>query len=374
MSQTRSVVLAFDSFKGSLTSGQACRAAAEGVRRAGATPVECPLSDGGEGFVESLCSVAGGSVETFSVTGPLGEPVAAHVGLMPDDRTAIVETAQACGLGLVPDTLRSPMRTTSRGLGEILRRLAGRARRVIVGLGGSATNDCGIGMLAALEWRFLDPAGNELPAIGASLDRVTRIEPGLRLAELQIVAACDVDNPLFGPRGAALVYGPQKGASAEEAQVLDRGLRRVAELIAPAEASRPGAGAAGGLGFALSACLGGQIASGAELAIELASLQDRLKNAAMCLTGEGRTDSQTLSGKLPNAVANACRRAGVPCHCVSGALGPGWEGMLDVGCKSVLALRKDGEDAGRAFAEAGERLANAAESLTKANVFEGGSR
>ena len=365
MPRSRRVVLAFDSFKGSLTAPQACRAAAEGVARAGCDPIECPLSDGGEGFVESVCLAAGGSIERFEVTGPLFGPVSADVGFLDSVGAAIVEAAQVCGLGLVPEALRSPLRTTSRGLGELLSLLAPRVERVIVGLGGTATNDGGMGMLSALGWRFLDSQGGELLPMGGSLIEIQRIEPGIRLRGLRIVAACDVDNPLFGPRGAAYVYAPQKGASGAEVELLDQGLRRLADLISPAEALEPAAGAAGGLGYALKACLGARIASGAEFAIGAADLRSRLRDAALCITGEGRTDSQTVSGKLPLRVARECVKAQVPCVCLSGSLGPGWEGLLSRGCSAVEALAREDEELAVSIERTRERIIDAAARLTR---------
>jgi len=371
MQTSRSVVLAFDSFKGSLTASEACRAAAEGVSRSGADPVECPLSDGGEGFVESISRATGGSVRAIEAAGPLFESVSADVGFVDGGRTAIVEAAQVCGLGLVPPELRSPLRTTSKGLGELLLRLPRNVSRVVVGLGGTATNDAGMGMLAALGWRFLDSAGRELPPVGRSLIDVDRVEPGARLAGIEIVAACDVDNPLFGPRGAAHVYAPQKGASPADVEFLDRGLRQFAKLVSPQETQEPGAGAAGGLGFALAACLGARFESGAQLAIRLADLPAKLAAAELCLTGEGRTDAQTMAGKLPSAVVLECATARIQCVCISGSLGPGWEGLLDQGCSEVVQLAREGEDLTRSFAEARPRLADAAERAARVYMFRG---
>lgn len=350
---------------------QACHAAAAGVVRAGGTPLECPLSDGGEGFVESVCRGAGGSIERFEVSGPLFLPISAEVGFVGSAGIAIVEAAQVCGLGLVPPEARSPLNTTSKGLGELLSLLAPRVERVIVGLGGTVTNDAGMGMLSALGWRFLDSGGNELLPVGASLIDVARVEPGLRLSGLHIVAACDVENPLFGPNGAAYVYAPQKGASSEEVEILDHGLRRLAALISPMGASKPGAGAAGGLGFALETCLGAHVSSGAKIAIGLADLPTRLADASLCITGEGRTDSQTLAGKLPLVVAKECAKAGVTCLCISGSLGPGWEEMLFNGCASVVSLASGAEDLAASIDEAPARLADAAGAGTLVYMFRG---
>ena len=304
--------------------------------------VACPLSDGGEGFADAM-RVANGGVRALEVSGPLFAPVPAEIVFLDNGRTAVVESAQACGLTLVPPEQRSPSRTTTRGLGEMLAAaVAGGARKLIVGLGGSATNDGGMGMLAALGWRFLDDAGAELSPVGASLGRVQRIIPGERLADIEIIAACDVTNPLFGPRGAAYVFAPQKGATPEEVQALDAGLAHFAAVCADTlgadDAQAPGAGAAGGLGFALLACLGATFRPGAGLAIELTQLEQHLAGADLCLTGEGQTDAQTAFGKLPAAVAGCCVRAGVPCICLSGALGHGWRELYSHGFTAIFSI------------------------------------
>jgi glycerate kinase len=366
------IVLAFDSFKGSLSAVEACLAAAAGAERAGAECESCPLSDGGEGFVESLVLAANGSVVETEVTGPLFERVVARVGLIDEDRTAVIEAAQACGLGLVPEHLRNPMLTTSTGVGEMLALAASLdVDRVVVGVGGTATNDCGMGMLSALGWRFTDRDGRSLAAVGASLGEVARFEPGSPLG-VEVVVACDVQNPLYGPEGAAFVYAPQKGASPADVERLDAGLRHFAATTHPEFAQVAGAGAAGGLGYALTAFLGGKIESGAEMALDLAGFQAKLERADLCLTGEGRTDGQTAFGKLPAAVASACKSLDKPCVCVSGAVGPGWEALLELGCAEVVSLSNGPDDAGRSITEAAARLKDTAERLV--GVYRAGGR
>jgi glycerate 2-kinase len=366
------IVLAFDSFKGSVSATEACRAAAEGAARSGAECLECPLSDGGEGFVEALVSAAHGTLVQIEVTGPLFEKVAAQVGLIDGGRTAVVEAAQACGLGLVPASRRNPMQTTSRGVGEMLLYTASLGvERVVLGLGGTVTNDGGMGMLSALGWRFLDRDGRELPPIGASLEAVAQIKRGNE-PNVEIVIASDVTNPLFGPEGAACIFAPQKGATPSEVECLDAGLRNLAKMTFSDLAQVPGAGAAGGLGFALHAFLHGSMESGAELALNLVGLPEILKRADLCLTGEGRTDGQTVRGKLPAAVVGACRRAGVPCVCVSGTTGAGWQGILELGCAEVVTLARDPSDEAQSIAEALRRIADAAERL--ARVYRAGGR
>ncbi|MHB9134323.1 MAG: glycerate kinase family protein [Armatimonadota bacterium] len=364
------IILAFDSYKGSLSAPEACAAAGEGLGRLSPAPeiVQCPLSDGGEGFAEAMRLAGGGDVRTVEVTGPLFEKRQAAIVLLDGGKTAVVESAMACGLELVPPGQRSPLRTTSYGLGEMLLAAAEMgAERIVVGLGGSATNDGGMGMLNALGWRFLDADGHLLPPIGSSLDYVWEIEPGQTLPGVQIIAACDVDNPLAGPHGAAYTYAPQKGATPEDVAVLDRGLARYARVsksvLGEDFSSHPGAGAAGGLGFALLAFLHAQFRPGASLAIELSRLEEHLTGATLCFTGEGRTDAQTAHGKLPAAVAACCARAGVPCVCLSGSLGEGWRALYDQGMTAVFSITQRPTDLTTAIAEAGGALADCAEAI-----------
>jgi glycerate kinase len=304
------------------------------------------------------------------VSGPLRERTRAALLFLDEGGTAVIESAQACGLGLVPRERRSPLHTTTYGVGEMLAAAtdAG-ATRLVVGLGGSATNDAGMGLLAALGWRFLDAAGAELPPVGASLSAVQEIAPGRRLEGVQVVAACDVDNPLTGPSGAAYVFAAQKGASRREIARLNRGLEHFA-VVSRAYLGRdyawlPGAGAAGGLGFALLAFLGAIFQSGASLAIELSRLDNHLAGADLCLTGEGRTDRQTAHGKLPVAVAARCASAGVRCVCLSGALGEGWRGLYDRGFAAVFSISQRPQSLPDALAASRATLADAAEAVCR---------
>lgn len=367
------IILAFDSFKGSVSAVQACAAAAEGVARVSSAPEVwcCPLSDGGEGFAEALRLAAQGELRQVRVTGPLGDPVPAEMTLLNDGRTAVVEAAQACGLHLLPRARRNPLYTTTRGVGEmLLAAAAAGATRIIVGIGGSGTNDGGMGMLYALGWRFLDARGCALPPVGASLAAVRHIEAAdTGLAGCTITVACDVTNPLFGAQGAACTFAPQKGASPAEVAALDAGLRQYAEvcaaLLGADYASVPGAGAAGGLGFALLAFLHAQYCSGAELAINLSGLPAHLRDADLCLTGEGRTDAQTACGKLPAAVAACCRQSGVPCVCLSGALGDGWRELYQSGFTALFSLAQRPQTLKTALAATSAALADAAEAVMR---------
>lgn len=367
------IILAFDSFKGSLSAPDACAAAAAGLRRGvpDATLVECPLSDGGEGFADAMARSAGGRVQPLAVCGPLFESVQANLVFLEDGRTAVVECAQACGLHLVPADRRNPAATTTRGVGDMIATaLACGARRIIVGLGGSATNDGGMGLLAGLGWTFQDADGHELDPVGGSLHRVAAVQRGPALpAGTEIIAACDVRNPLAGPTGAAFTYAAQKGATPAQIRALDAGLAHFAAVVTPvtgrSAAGLPGAGAAGGLGFALLACLDAEFESGAAIAMRMCGLEAQLAEADLCLTGEGCTDGQTAFGKLPAAVALRCVTHGVPCVCLSGGLGVGWEALLTHGFTAVFSISQRPQSLDQAIAGAAPALADAAENVAR---------
>lgn len=363
------IVLAFDSFKGSMTANEACRAAASGLARLASPPtvIYCPLSDGGEGFAETIRLATNGDIRTLEVTGPLFQPVRAAIVLLDDGATAVVESAQACGLTLVPSDQRAPGTTTTRGVGEMIAAaVRAGATEIIIGLGGSSTNDAGMGLLAALGWRFLDAAGHDLPPVGDSLGQVDSIIPATP-PPVRIVAACDVTNPLYGPRGAACTFAAQKGASPAEVQMLDAGLRHFATVCAEHlgvdYSQHPGVGAAGGLGFALLAFLGAEFQNGAELAMRLTGLARHLHGADLCLTGEGQTDYQTGYGKLPASVAACCTAAGVPCVCLSGTLGEGWHDLYRSGFRAILSISPGPQSLDTALATAEPALADAAEAI-----------
>ncbi|BDG59165.1 glycerate kinase [Caldinitratiruptor microaerophilus] len=342
------VVIAPDSFKGSLSAIAAAEAMAAGVRRVfpEAETVLTPLADGGEGTVDAILAATGGERIRVTVTGPLGDPVDAFFGIVGGGRTAVIEMAAASGLTLVPPERRDPRRTTTRGTGELIRAALDRGcREIVLGIGGSATNDGGAGMAQALGARLLDRAGREIGPGGAELARLERIDvSGLdpRLRDVRIRVACDVDNPLTGPRGASAVYGPQKGATPEMIAELDAALGRWGEILARdlgREVSGvPGAGAAGGLGAGLLAVAGARLERGIDLVMDTVGFERRLEDAWLVLTGEGRTDAQTLHGKVPLGVARAAVRRGVPVVVISGSLGPGAEALLDRGVSALLSI------------------------------------
>ena len=317
------VAIAIDSFKGSLGSMEAGNAAAEGVRRA-IPEAECmvrPLADGGEGTVEALAPGLGGELCEVEVTGPAGKPVVAVYGIVGE--TAIMEMAQAAGITLVSGADRNPLHTTTRGVGEMIVDAIDRGcRRFVVGIGGSATNDAGAGMLQALGFGLFDAAGNSIAPGGAALSSVSRIvrdsaHPALKECVFRI--ACDVANPLCGKNGASAVYGPQKGATPQMVVELDAALAHFA-AVSGGDKDWPGSGAAGGLGFAFREFLGAELKSGAEIVLEETRFEDAVKDADLVITGEGRLDSQTVMGKAPVGVARLAKKHGKKVLAFSGCV------------------------------------------------------
>jgi glycerate 2-kinase len=342
------VVVAPDSYKGSLSALRVAEAMERGIRAVfpDAEVRKVPIADGGEGTVEALVAATHGNVRHARVRGPLGEPVTAAWGILGDGVTAVVEMAAASGLPLVPPDRRDPRITTTHGTGELVRAaLDAGLQRIIVGIGGSATNDGGTGMARALGARFLDSTGTDLPEGGAALARLARIDVrhlDPRLARAGLTVACDVDNPLTGPRGASAVYGPQKGASPEMVAELDAALLRYAEVARETTgrdvASQPGAGAAGGLGAGLLFFTPARLRPGVEIVLETTHFDEIVRGADLVLTGEGRTDFQTAMGKAPVGVAAAAKRHGVPVICLAGGLGQGADDVLARGIDAVASV------------------------------------
>ncbi len=358
------IVVAPDSFKGSLSADRAARAIAAGIVRAvpGAEPVLRPVADGGEGTVAAALR-AGWSPRTAVVTGPDGRPVEAVLALL--GTAAVVELATAAGLGLLDRP--APLTATTRGVGELVRHaLDLGAQRIVLGIGGSATTDGGAGMLQALGLRLLDARGVEVPPGGAGLAHLERIDSsGLdpRMAGVEFVVASDVDNPLTGPSGAAHVFGPQKGASDEDVRALDAALSRYAAVLArdlgADVAAVPGAGGAGGTAAGALA-LGARLVSGAGLVCDLVGLPDALAGAALVVSGEGSLDEQTLHGKAPAEVARRAREAGVPCLAVAGRVALRADELAAAGFTSAHALTEVEPDVDRCLAEPERLLAELA--------------
>ena len=325
------IVIAPDSFKGSLKSPEVAAAMAAGAASAapGAEIVQLPVGDGGEGTLDALVAATGGSFETHRVTGPLGEPVNARLGLLGDGETVFVEMAEASGLSLVPTAQRDPLRASTFGTGELIAAALRTGRkRLLIGIGGSATNDGGAGALQALGLSLRDEAGNELPPGGAALEQLASIDRSAFHfpSGVEVIVACDVTNPLIGPEGASAIYGPQKGATPELVERLDRALAHYADrsgqFLGRDWKDAPGAGAAGGLGFALLAFLGARLERGVALVLDAVRFDEQLTGADLVLTGEGRIDRQTTSyGKTLTGIGERALRAGVPVLALAGSVG-----------------------------------------------------
>jgi glycerate kinase len=351
------IVIAPDKFKGSLTAAEACDAIERGVRRVlpRARIVKLPLADGGEGTVRALVSATSGKLVTRRVTGPLGGKVSATFGLLGDGRTAVIEMAAASGLVLVPERKRNPLITTTYGTGELIAAaLELGARRILIGIGGSATNDGGAGMAMALGARLLDRSGRNIGFGGGELRKLDRVDFrrfSVLGSRFSVLVACDVFNPLCGPNGASAVYGPQKGATPAMVKLLDRNLAHYAKIVErdvpvrPTLPRLPGAGAAGGLGYGLCAFLGAKLQRGIELVLDHLDFESHLRGADLVITGEGAVDEQTLHGKVPMGVARRARKFGVPVIALGGSVPPsasalfghGIDGLLSV-CHSPMTL------------------------------------
>ncbi|MBO0656473.1 glycerate kinase [Streptomyces triculaminicus] len=365
----RRVLVAPDKFKGSLTALEVARHMGAGLRRAapGTAVTALPVADGGDGTVAAALA-AGFDRRAARVTGPLGEPVDAAYALRGADGTAVVEMAEASGLRLLPDGAFAPLTATTRGTGELLlAALDAGARTIVLGVGGSATTDGGAGMLTALGARLTDARGRTLAPGGAALAALHHADLSAleaRLARTSLVLAGDVDNPLTGPRGAAAVYGPQKGASPEDVAVLDAALAHYARVLDGGElAGAPGAGAAGGLGYGALAGLGAAFRPGIEVMLEVLGFREALAEADLVVTGEGSLDEQTLHGKAPVGVARAS--SGTPVVAVCGRLALGPAALAGAGIERAYALTDLEPDARRCMADAGPLLELTAEAIAR---------
>ena len=342
------IVIAPDSFKDSLSAEKVADAIAAGLADVfpQAQLVKCPMADGGEGTVEAIVAAGNGQLRRNQVQGPLGAPVEAHWGWLPDSHTAIIEMAEASGLQLVAPGQRDACISSTFGTGELIRAaLDAGAQRVILAIGGSATNDAGAGALQALGLGLFDEQGNSLARGGLALARLARIDLGgldPRLARVRFEIAADVNNPLCGEQGASAIFGPQKGASPEQVRLLDQALGHFADHCArvlPKDVRQePGSGAAGGLGFAAKAFFGAQFRAGVEVVAELVGLAEAVKGADLVITGEGRFDAQTLRGKTPFGVARIARAQGVPVVVLAGTLGEGYQALYEHGINAAFAL------------------------------------
>ncbi|MGY2291007.1 glycerate kinase [Pseudomonas sp. SDO528_S397] len=342
------IIIAPDSFKDSLSAEDVAQAIAEGLATVWpeAELVKCPMADGGEGTVESVLAACNGELRSHVVQGPLGGTVEAHWGWLAHSHTAIIEMAEASGLQLVPTGQRDACTSTTFGTGELIRAaLDAGAQRIILAIGGSATNDAGAGAMQALGAQLFDAAGAHLPPGGLALANLARIsleQLDPRLAHVRFDIAADVNNPLCGPHGASAIFGPQKGATPAQVEQLDAALSHFADhctKVLPLDVrDEPGSGAAGGLGFAAKAFLGAQFRAGVEVVAELVGLEHAVRSADLVITGEGRFDAQTLRGKTPFGVARIASRQGVPVIVIAGTLGDGYEQMYAHGVDAAFAL------------------------------------
>ena len=368
------ILVACDSFKGSLDTLTAANCIKTGFQRVfpQAEYALFPIADGGEGTATAAVTAVGGRFVARTVTGPLGESVNARFAVL-DNGWAVVEMAEASGLPLVPKGKRDPAMTTTYGTGELLRAaLDEGCRSILVGIGGSATNDGGAGMAQALGARLLDEEGRELPNGGGALSRLARIDrSGLdpRLAQCGIEVVCDVTNPLCGPEGASAVFGPQKGASPEQVERLDRALegygRLLEEMSGQPIMNLPGAGAAGGLGAGLVAFCGGVLRSGVEAMLSMTGVERAMADADLVITGEGRIDSTTARGKVTSGVAKLARRFGVPVLAVCGGLSGPQRAVWELGVDGLMCLPNAPMTLDRSMAQAGPLLTDAAERMAR---------
>lgn len=367
------IVIAPDSFKGSLTALQAADAMERGVKRAlkdkkektqnfaenmmyndglpdsdfkyDVEIIKIPMADGGEGTVEALITALGGKTIATRALDPLGREIDSFFGILPDG-TAIIEMAAASGLNLIKPEERNPLKTTTYGTGQLIKSALDKGcKKIIIGIGGSATNDGGVGMAQALGVKFLDKQGKEIGFGGGELAEIERVDvSGLdsRVKITQFTIASDVKNVLCGPDGASAVYGPQKGATPEMVEILDRNLEHLAEVIKRdlgKDISKiPGSGAAGGLGAALMAFLNAEIKPGIDIIMDLADFPEKVKDADLVITGEGSTDFQTMFGKVPFGVAQVAKKYGKPVICISGSLGTGYEKLYDAGVTALFSI------------------------------------
>jgi glycerate kinase len=340
------ILIAPDSFKGSATSRKAAEAIGKGVHKVfpDAKLIKIPVADGGEGTVEALAESMHGEIIHKAVQGPLGEVIDAEYGILPGE-VAVIEMASASGLPLVPDNKRNPLITSTYGTGQLILDALNRScKTIILGIGGSATNDGGTGMARALGYKFLDSRGNELTGGGGSLVTLSEIddsEVDHSIFETKFFIACDVTNPLTGPEGASHIYGAQKGASPVDIELLDRALGKLASVVSSkygrSNENLPGAGAAGGLGYGLMEFCGGELKSGIEIVLDLIKFDDYLNGVDLVISGEGRIDGQSVYGKVPVGIAGRAKKKDIPVLVVVGGIGPKVDAVYDHGIDAVMS-------------------------------------
>lgn len=342
------IVIAPDSFKESMSGKVACEAIERGLKKIfkDAEFEKVPMADGGEGTTQSLVEATNGKIYCVEVTGPLGEKVEAKLGVLGDKATAILEMASASGLELVPKEKREPMITTTFGTGELIKRaLDLNVKTILVGIGGSATNDGGAGMIQALGGKLLDKDGNQIGFGGGELSKLEKIDLSKldeRLKDVKIIVACDVDNPLTGERGASYIFGRQKGATDKSIAILDSNLKHFAQIIRKFlnidVENVAGSGAAGGLGAGMLAFLSAELKRGIDIVIQYSNLEEKLKGASLVITGEGSIDGQTRFGKTPYGVAKTAKRQGIPVIALAGNIGENIDILYDYGFDAIFSI------------------------------------
>ncbi len=369
------IVIAMDSFKESMTAKEACEAAKRGIKKAckNADIMLIPMADGGEGTVQALVDASNGKLFKEIVTGPLGETVEGFFGILGNSETAVIEMASASGLELVPHENRNPLITTTRGTGElILKALDKGVKKIIMGIGGSATNDGGVGMAQALGVRFLTENNSKEITGGGDLQKIIEIDvSGIdpRIKETEFLIACDVSNPLTGEQGASAVFGPQKGATLEMVEILDSGLKNLALNIKNSlnidVENIPGAGAAGGLGAGSIAFLNARLQKGVDIVIDCVGLNEKMQGADFVITGEGRIDGQSIFGKTPIGVAKIAKENGAFVIGLAGSLGEGYEKVYDSGIDCAFSIVNGICDLEKALANGAENLEKTAYNIGK---------
>ncbi|QJC98365.1 D-glycerate kinase [Bacillus mojavensis] len=367
------IIIAPDSFKESLSALEAAHAIERGFKTVfpNAEYRKLPMADGGEGTVQSLIDATGGIIKEQMVTGPLGEPVKAFFGLMGDGKTAVIEMAAASGLHLVPAEKRNPLATSTKGTGELIgAALDAGAEHLIIGIGGSATNDGGAGMVQALGGRLLDESGHEIGPGGGVLSQLSSIDlAGLdpRLRNVKIEVACDVDNPLTGPRGASAVFGPQKGATPDMVRILDQNLSRFADVaektLETSFRETEGAGAAGGLGWSLLAFLSADLKRGIDIVLDAVQFESEVQDADLVITGEGRIDSQTVYGKTPIGVAKAAKAYDVPVIGLAGSVSRDSDAVYAHGMDALFSIVPGAVPLADALGHAAENMERTARNI-----------
>jgi glycerate kinase len=369
----KKIIIAPDSFKGSVSSVGAADAIKEGFEKEGFSNIVCvPMADGGEGTVEAMIAATGGKIIHLKAKGPMGEEVGAFYGIMGDNKTAVIEMAAASGLPLVKGG-KNPLAATTYGTGQLMADASDKGcTKLILGIGGSATNDGGTGMARALGIRFLDENGKDLPEGGGALINLAQIDMSgfdTRFNSIDIEVACDVDNPLCGENGASAVYGPQKGATPGMVKQLDAALLNLAAVVksdlGKEILSLPGSGAAGGLGGGLVAFASAKLKKGIDIIMDAAGMDALIKTADLVITGEGQTDFQTAFGKVPAGIASLCKKHGKPLVCISGGLGENYEALYDIGITSIFSICDRPMSLDYAMENACELLTNLSRSVAR---------